>query len=217
MAKPSGKSVSPIAAVVTTAAGTPSWLKGTYRPQPPPPPPARTAAAAVDHWCKERIDNIKATIEGKSDALRDLKKVMADLEYAAIQDEIALISSIRQDFWKARERQRKASADLLKAEAEIHRIDLHAAQIDGKINRLKSYVKFIEGGWTDEGVLHMSPSKTEPLQSNVKTEDPSKSETTVKTEVKLEPVELPGRNINSDDSTPNDLKRHQNRNLSVTR
>lgn len=102
------------------------------------------------------MEAIKATIEGKGDGLRDLKKLMVDLDYESVADEITMLASIRKEFWKVRDRQRKAAAELCRAERAVDRIDLHAAQIDGKINRLKGYVRFIEGGWLDETLLTTS-------------------------------------------------------------
>lgn len=226
--KPVGKSgppVSPAVVVSVAGAGTPSWLKGTYRPQPPPPPPVLTGAAAIELWCKERIDLIKATIEGKSDGIRELKKVITDLDRSAIPEEMSLISSIRKEFWNARERQRKAASDLSRAECEIHRIDLQAAQVDGKINRLKSYVKFIEGGWSDDSVLMTSPAKTSLSQSDVKPEDPSKDskpEPVPKAEPITEPAFPKNVAVNREpvldgDASRNELRRTPSKSPEVTR
>lgn len=88
--------------------------------------------------------------------MRDLKKLMVDLDYESVADEITLLASFRKDFWKVRERQRKVAAELWRSERAVDRIDLHTVQIDGKINRLKGYVRFIEGGWVDERVLSNS-------------------------------------------------------------
>lgn len=136
-----------------TSGNTPSWLKGGYRPQPPPSPSTLVGPAAVETWCKERIELIKSVIDGKSESLRDLRKVMQELDVPAISEEIAQIRSIRTDFWKARERQRKSEAQLTNAEGEVFRIDLQMDHINSKINRLRGYVRFIEGGWSDERVL----------------------------------------------------------------
>lgn len=138
----------PLSASVS-GAQTPSWLKGTYRPQPPPP---ATQPDTIETWCKERLEAIKATVESKSDAVPELRKVMDDLDSTKVADEIALISSIRKEYWKARERQRKASGELRRAEREVQRIDMHSAHIDSKIARLRSYARFIEGGWVEDPV-----------------------------------------------------------------
>lgn len=139
----------PIPAAVS-AANTPSWLKGSYRPSSVAPLPQ---LSAVETWCAERLEAIKATVEGKSNAVSELRKVMEDLDSAKVVDEITLVGTIRKDYWKARERQRKAASDLKRAEREVQRIEMHSAHIDGKINRLRSYARFIEGGWKDESTL----------------------------------------------------------------
>lgn len=132
------------------AAHTPSWLKGSYRPQSVASVPQPTT---VENWCAERLEAIKSTVEGKSNAVPELRKVMEDLDSVKVLDEITLVGNIRKDYWKARERQRKAAADLKRAEREVQRIEMHSAHIDGKINRLRSYARFIEGGWKDESTL----------------------------------------------------------------
>lgn len=139
----------PISSPMMTGAQTPSWLKGTYRPQPPSTPQPTT----VESWCKDRIEAIKATVECKSDAVPELRKVMDDLDSTKVVDEIALISNIRKDCWKARERQRKAVLELRRAEREVQRISSHSAHINGKIARLRCYARFIEGGWKDESAF----------------------------------------------------------------
>lgn len=78
---------------------------------------------------------------------------MMDLDVDATSEEVARVAGIRREFWKARERQRKAAAELMKFEREVQRKDLQAAQINGKIERMQGYVRFIEGGWVDERVL----------------------------------------------------------------
>lgn len=149
----------PISSPMMTGAQTPSWLKGTYRPQPPSAPQPTT----VESWCKDRIEAIKATVECKSDAVPELRKVMDDLDSTKVVDEIALISSIRKDCWKARERQRKAVLELRRAEREVQRINSHSAHINGKIARLQCYARFIEGGWKDESTLdnHLKDKETD--------------------------------------------------------
>lgn len=132
------------------AAHTPSWLKGSYRPQSVSAVPQPTT---VENWCTERLEAIKTTVEGKSNAVPELRKVMEDLDSAKVLDEITLVGTIRKDYWKARERQRKAAAELKRTEREVQRIEMHSAHIDGKINRLRSYARFIEGGWKDESTL----------------------------------------------------------------
>lgn len=141
----------PIASPVISGAQTPSWLKGGYQHRQTAP--AVPQPTTVESWCKDRIENITATVEGRSDAVPELRKVMDDLDYAKVEDEVALIGSVRKEYWKARERQRKALVDLDRAEREVQRISSHSAHIDGKIARLRGYARFIEGGWKDESEL----------------------------------------------------------------
>lgn len=149
----------PIASPVIAGAQTPSWLKGGYQHRQPTP--TVTQPTTVESWCKDRLENIKATVEGRSDTVPELRKVMDDLDYVKVGDEIALIGSIRKEYWKAKERQRKALMDLHRAEREVQRINSHSAHINGKIARLRGYARFIEGGWKDESELdnHIKPRK----------------------------------------------------------
>lgn len=98
------------------------------------------------------------TVDGKSDAVPELKKVMEDLDTEKVGDEIALIATIRKDYWKSREKQRKMVAELKRWEREVQRIEMHSAHIDGKISRLRSYARFIDGGWKDESALERKDS-----------------------------------------------------------
>ena len=126
---------------------TPSWLKGAYRAASQPasaPPPTTT-----ESWCKQRLDAIKATVEG-GDSVPELRKVMDNLEYSKIDREIETVRKIRREFWLMRERQQKAAAELRRAEREVHKYDAQASHTHGKVARLRSYEKFIEAGWVDE-------------------------------------------------------------------
>lgn len=129
-------------------AQTPSWLKGTYRAATPASP--HPQPTTVESWCKQRVDSISATVDGTSDALPELRKVMESLDYGKIEKEIEVVCAIRKEFWKARERQRKAASDLRRVEREVQRNDSHAAHINGKIARLRSYARFIDAGWIHE-------------------------------------------------------------------
>ena len=146
------KSIPRSASPSIPSTNTPSWLKGnyTYRPQSSPISSSSPSMLTVEDYCKTRIRDIKQTIEGENDTVPELRKVMIDLESSKICDEINLISSIRKEFWQTRKRQRKAAAELRKIEREIRRINIHSDHINGKINRLRAYAKFIESGWQDE-------------------------------------------------------------------
>lgn len=125
---------------------------------------------------------------------------MQELDVPAISEEINQIVSLRKEFWKARERQRKAEARLSSAEREVFKIDLQMDHIDTKISRLRGYVRFIEGGWSDERVLTAAPptsSATTPASASASassTKDPhNKSESVfVKPEsVPVKPESVP--------------------------
>eukprot|EP00178_Gracilaria_changii_P014077 TRINITY_DN3994_c0_g1_i1.p2 TRINITY_DN3994_c0_g1~~TRINITY_DN3994_c0_g1_i1.p2 ORF type:complete len:295 (-),score=46.55 TRINITY_DN3994_c0_g1_i1:1466-2350(-) len=155
---------------------TPSWLKGTYKPQPP----SATPLSTVEQWCEHRINAIKATVEdtaseGNDDDIPELRKVMTDLDSKSVPNEIEVIRSLRKDYWRAVERQKKAMNELRKAEREVMRIDPPATHIESKISRLRRYAKFIESGWIDEDVLDITKSNkavtVKREDNHMKTED----------------------------------------------
>ncbi|KAI0565035.1 hypothetical protein FGB62_22g538 [Gracilaria domingensis] len=145
--------------ITPSAPNTPSWLKGTYKPQPP----SSTALSTVEQWCEHRVSAIKATVEdtvteGNTDEIPELRKVMMDLDSKSVPNEIQALRSLRKDYWRAVDRQKKALAELRKAEREVMRIEPPAMHIESKISRLRRYAKFIESGWMDENVLDISKS-----------------------------------------------------------
>lgn len=144
-----------------------------------------SSPTTVDQWCAERIDAIKATVDGKGEGLPELRRVMEVLDSAKVADEIAVISNIRKEYWKTRERQRKAVMELRRAEREVQRIGLPASQIESKINRLSRYARFIESGWQDGQLLDVSEGLDEKDgNAHVKQEPPhtKKEESLVKQE-----------------------------------
>lgn len=107
---------------------------------------------------------------------------MTDLDSKSVPGEIQVLRNLRKDYWKAMERQKKATMDLRKAERDVLRIDLPAMHIESKINRLRSYAKFIESGWVDEEALDIAKShkksavKREDVHTEKEESDPPKAE-----------------------------------------
>lgn len=125
---------------------------------------------------------------------------MDTLDARTIPDEIALIRTIRKDYWRCRERQRRSVSEMLKAEREVMRSDLHAAHIDGKIYRLRGYAKFIDGGWVNENVLDVKGGMTTDVKEDPATRT-SKPEPKIEPSVKREPSESSvRRDVNAESS-----------------
>lgn len=141
--------------------GTPSWLKGGYR-------------GNVEMWCKERMELIRLTVEGKMDGVPELRKVMEDLDCDRMEEEMELLAKVRSGHWRIRERFRKGESEVRKVEREVRKYEMMSRRIESKVRRLQGYAGFIDGGWKDESVLWESVGgepKMEEKEEKVKQEE----------------------------------------------
>lgn len=89
---------------------------------------------------------------------------MNDLDARKVIEELEQSEGIRDEFWRARERERRALYELRKIEREGVRIDLPRGNIEGKLKRLKIYSKYIESGWTDQSGLEEEEKEEEQVK-----------------------------------------------------
>ncbi len=158
-----------VGAGVSPASSTPAWLKGGYAPRAAgagvgpvphgkalggPAPAAKPAPSQVqlnETWCKNRRESIEKTIEG-GNSVTELRGVLDFLRVPQSEKHLELVGSIRKEKWAAKERMRKATADLHKLQQEMIRLDFKSDNVDAKLARLHANYRFIENGWQNPPV-----------------------------------------------------------------
>lgn len=169
---------------------TPAWLKGGYAPRSSAANSGNAIGSAgigedglgsgggtkgsstptvlftkqgQEIWAKKRYDVILATVKG-DDTIAELRAVIVDqLKVPALEKHRESLRRIRKEKWAARERARGTLADLNKLQRELTKTATHAAHVDAKIERLRSYSRYIENGWKDPEVEAKSPPGDEPM------------------------------------------------------